>query len=194
MFSVLIELSRFCISRSMFSSLSSSSLMILCLLLGIFGLSLGHYQQPAYGQPNVAGQPAAAQYGQPQPGSNILHDKNRIQDREHLKEHLGGVISEPDMSKMSEEELQFHYFKLHDSDSNNMLDGCELIKSLFHWHIEEHKHLGNNAPAGGPATTKIFTDVELSNMIDPILDLDDRNKDGFIDYPEFVAAQKSRGF
>lgn len=35
---------------------------------------------------------------------------------------------------MSEQELQFHYFKMHDADNNNKLDGCELIKSLIHWH------------------------------------------------------------
>lgn len=35
---------------------------------------------------------------------------------------------------MSEPELQFHYFKMHDADNNNKLDGCELIKSLIHWH------------------------------------------------------------
>ena len=58
--------------------------------------------------------------------------------------------------------------------------------------VEESKHLGANAPASG--TTKVFTDQELSNMIDPILEMDDRNRDGFIDYPEFIAAQKSRGF
>lgn len=51
---------------------------------------------------------------------------------------------------------------------------------------------GNATP--GIGTTKIFTEQELSMMIDPILDMDDRNKDGFIDYPEFVAAQQSRGF
>ena len=28
-------------------------------------------------------------------------------------------------------------------------------------------------------------------MIDPILDSDDKNKDGFIDYPEFIAAQQA---
>lgn len=39
-----------------------------------------------------------------------------------------------DTSKMSEQELQFHYFKMHDADNNNKLDGCELIKSLIHWH------------------------------------------------------------
>ena len=58
--------------------------------------------------------------------------------------------------------------------------------------MEESKHMGTNAPPQG--TTKIFADQELINMIDPILDLDDKNRDGFIDYPEFVAAQKSRGF
>lgn len=58
--------------------------------------------------------------------------------------------------------------------------------------VEESKHMGTNAPPTG--TTKIFTDQELVNMIDPILEMDDRNKDGFIDYPEFVAAQKARGF
>jgi len=49
-----------------------------------------------------------------------------------------------------------------------------------------------NAPPVG--TTKIFVDTELEAMIDPILELDDRNRDGFIDYPEFIAAQKTRGF
>lgn len=37
---------------------------------------------------------------------------------------------------------------------------------------------------------KIFTDEELMNLIDPILDMDDTNKDGFIDYPEFIQAQQ----
>jgi multiple coagulation factor deficiency protein 2 len=30
---------------------------------------------------------------------------------------------------------------------------------------------------------KIFTDEELNTLIDPILQSDDLNKDGFIDYP-----------
>lgn len=58
--------------------------------------------------------------------------------------------------------------------------------------VEESNAMGANAPVQG--TTKIFQDSELALMIDPILDMDDRNKDGFIDYPEFIAAQKSRGF
>jgi len=49
----------------------------------------------------------------------------------HIAEHADIPI---DVSKMSEQELQFHYFKMHDADRNDKLDGCELIKSLIHWH------------------------------------------------------------
>uniref|UniRef100_A0A182VPV1 EF-hand domain-containing protein n=1 Tax=Anopheles minimus TaxID=112268 RepID=A0A182VPV1_9DIPT len=91
-----------------------------------------------------------------------------------------------DTSKMSEQELQFHYFKMHDSDNNNKLDGCELIKSLIHWH-EQGKAQENS---GHPQhEEKIFSNDELSALIDPILNSDDHNQDGFIDYPEFVRAQ-----
>ena len=49
----------------------------------------------------------------------------------HIGEHVGMPV---DTSKMSEQELQFHYFKMHDADNNNKLDGCEMVKSLIHWH------------------------------------------------------------
>ena len=49
----------------------------------------------------------------------------------HMKEHMDVPI---DTSNMSEQELQFHYFKMHDADGNGKLDGCELVKSLIHWH------------------------------------------------------------
>jgi hypothetical protein len=35
---------------------------------------------------------------------------------------------------MNEQELQFHYFKLHDTDTNNKLDGLELIHAITHYH------------------------------------------------------------
>jgi len=93
-----------------------------------------------------------------------------------------------DTSNMSEQELQFHYFKMHDSDGNNKLDGCELVKSLIHWHDSS-----NHDKSGGHAVPeeKIFKDDELVAMIDPILATDDKNKDGYIDYSEFVIAQQA---
>eukprot|EP00092_Neocalanus_flemingeri_P019295 GFUD01020901.1.p2 GENE.GFUD01020901.1~~GFUD01020901.1.p2 ORF type:complete len:110 (+),score=33.88 GFUD01020901.1:480-809(+) len=103
-----------------------------------------------------------------------------------MKEHLDVPM---DTSKMSDQELQFHYFKMHDTDGNNKLDGCELVKSLIHWHDESNHKASTSSQA---PKVKIFEDNELAVMIDPILVSDDRNKDGFIDYYEFVAAQNAQ--
>lgn len=42
----------------------------------------------------------------------------------------------------------------------------------------------------GQVEDKIFKDEELVTLIDPILNVDDSNRDGYIDYPEFVRAQQ----
>ncbi|KAI5636806.1 EF-hand domain pair domain-containing protein [Phthorimaea operculella] len=107
-------------------------------------------------------------------------------EREHIQEHMDVPL---DTSKMSQSELQFHYFKMHDADHNNKLDGCELIKSLIHWHEQGHKQQPQQ-PNSPPVGEKVFTDEELVNLIDPILNMDDHNRDGYIDYPEFIRAQQ----
>jgi len=106
-------------------------------------------------------------------------------EKKHMEEHMDVPM---DTSNMSEQELQFHYFKMHDTDGNNKLDGCELVKSLIHWHDE-----ANHDPKSGQPVpeAKIFKDDELKNMIDPILESDDVNRDGFIDYSEFQRAQQA---
>ncbi|XP_076238546.1 uncharacterized protein LOC143181807 isoform X3 [Calliopsis andreniformis] len=101
----------------------------------------------------------------------------------HIAEHMEVPI---DTSKMTDQELQFHYFKMHDADNNNKLDGCELIKSLIHWHEQ-----GNKETGGLNSGEKLFKDEELVTLIDPILSMDDANNDGYIDYPEFIQAQKN---
>ncbi|XP_032528387.1 multiple coagulation factor deficiency protein 2 homolog isoform X1 [Danaus plexippus] len=115
----------------------------------------------------------------------LLNAANIAHERDHIQEHLDVPI---DVSKMSEQELQFHYFKMHDADNNNKLDGCELIKSLIHWHEQGHKQ--EQQPGVPPVGEKIFKDDELINLIDPILSTDDHNQDGYIDYPEFIRAQQ----
>ena len=97
----------------------------------------------------------------------------------HIKEHLKDEIDLKD-EQMSDEDLQFHYFKLHDYDHNNKLDGIELMNAMTHYHDEDSD--GKNPH---------YTDDEMGHMIDQILEEDDLNKDGYIDYPEFVASQKS---
>ncbi|KZC13522.1 PREDICTED: multiple coagulation factor deficiency protein 2 homolog [Dufourea novaeangliae] len=112
----------------------------------------------------------------------ILNAANIVNEKAHIAEHMEVPI---DTSKMTDQELQFHYFKMHDADNNNKLDGCELIKSLIHWHEQ-----GKNE-VGVKPEEKLFKDEELVTLIDPILSMDDTNNDGYIDYPEFIQAQQN---
>ena len=50
-----------------------------------------------------------------------------------MREHMAGKV-EMGEAKLSEEEMQFHYFKVHDYDNNNKLDGIEIISALTHHH------------------------------------------------------------
>ena len=54
----------------------------------------------------------------------------------HVLDELEHQINTKQKSDMSDRELQFHYFKLHDYDNNNLLDGLEIVKALKHSHEE----------------------------------------------------------
>ncbi|XP_039288529.1 alpha-protein kinase 1 isoform X6 [Nilaparvata lugens] len=114
---------------------------------------------------------------------DMLNAANIHQEKDHLKEHLHAQV---DTSKMTEQELQFHYFKMHDSDNNNKLDGCELIKSLIHWHDTVDPENPEVAPE------RISTDQELANAVDPLFRDYDSDFDGFIDYTEFKKYQSQQ--
>ncbi|XP_073337882.1 multiple coagulation factor deficiency protein 2 [Pagrus major] len=101
-------------------------------------------------------------------------DKNMVQDKDHIMEHLEGVIDKPE-NDMSPQELQLHYFKMHDYDGNNLLDGLELATAITHVHREER---GEN---GQP-----MREEDLISLIDDVLRDDDKNNDGYIDYAEFA--------
>ncbi|XP_062561690.1 uncharacterized protein LOC134225530 isoform X2 [Armigeres subalbatus] len=133
------------------------------------------HQQQRPQVPHGAGQ--AAQHGQPQ---QVLNAQNLQQEKAHIAEHMDVPI---DTSKMSEQELQFHYFKMHDSDNNNKLDGCELIKSLIHWH-DDAKHKQAEQNPNQPEQT-IYTDEQLENIVDSVMRMMDVNGDGFVDYTEY---------
>ncbi|CAJ0582026.1 unnamed protein product, partial [Mesorhabditis spiculigera] len=136
-----------------------------------------HQAQPQ--QPGMHAQPAPAQHTQ-EFGGKSAHDA------EHIKEHLDGKVDPT--SQMTPEQLQFHYFNMHDLDKNGKLDGVELIKAITHFHNENPgpQHQNSGAPPPLP------TEVELESMIDSILREDDFNGDGLIDYGEFLKAQKMR--
>ncbi|KAG7229885.1 hypothetical protein INR49_009602 [Caranx melampygus] len=102
-------------------------------------------------------------------------DKNMVQDKDHIMEHLEGVIDKPEKD-MTPQELQLHYFKMHDYDGNNLLDGLELATAITH----VHKEVGERREQ--PANQRGGTD----SLIDDVLRDDDKNNDGYIDYAEFA--------
>ena len=122
---------------------------------------------------------------QQQQGRVMKGEQKLAEEAGHIQHHAEHV----DTGKMTEQELRFHYFKMHDTDGNHKLDGLEMVKSLIHWHTEDNFDPESGVPK--PDKTKIFRDEELINMIDPILERNDKNKDGYIDYPEFITYQQS---
>ena len=78
--------------------------------------------------------------------------------------------------------MKFHYFRLHDYDGNKKLDGLELMKALSHYHNES-----------GIEDKESTTEDAMAKTVDQILSYDDTNNDGYIDYPEYITSQKSRG-
>ena len=81
----------------------------------------------------------------------------------------------------SDEEMEFHYFKLHDYDGNNKLDGLELAAAMTHFHEDESASRAHNIA---------LDDNEIASLVDQILAEDDLNDDGYIDYYEFTHAQR----
>jgi len=139
----------------------------------------------------------------PPPRDNKLRDKTHTQNQQHVKEHLEGRV-QMDQSQMSEEELQFHYFKLHDYDNNNRLDGIELISAVTHFHDDPEdildmdlQDLSETDPKekddeGSVHRVNTLPDTEIEQIVDNIMRDEDRNNDGYIDYSEFVRSQRGQ--
>ena len=148
-------------------------------------------QQQFQGQPSPQQQQFTQPPTQQQPHQHQVFHKDVTKEKDHMAEHMDVPI---DTSNMSEQELQFHYFKMNDADGDNKIDGCELVKSFIHWHDHSNDDIHDFVVEGEQQPLpekKIYTDDELVNMIDPILATDDKNLDGFIDYPEYILARKA---
>lgn len=61
-----------------------------------------------------------------------------------------------------------------------------FVKIIICYLLEQ----GSKDPSQSQIEDKIFRDDELITLIDPILNMDDNNRDGYIDYPEFIRAQQ----
>ncbi|XP_071780914.2 multiple coagulation factor deficiency protein 2 [Centroberyx gerrardi] len=128
----------------------------------------------SHGDPEHHEQPPAEEDTAQRSGHGHGLDRNMVQDKDHIMEHLEGVIDKPEKD-MTPQELQLHYFKMHDYDGNNLLDGLELATAITHVHKEE-----------GGENSQPMREEDLINLIDDVLRDDDKNNDGYIDYAEFA--------
>ncbi|XP_061399264.1 multiple coagulation factor deficiency protein 2 homolog [Musca vetustissima] len=108
---------------------------------------------------------------------HLTHEEHRIED--DLKE-MGIKAS---VENMSEEEKNFYYFKIHDGDNNNALDGLELLQAAMHQDDHFKKIDRDNFIQNANDELNHIIDV-----IDEFLLIADANKDGFLHYNEYVQA------
>ncbi|CAI5450883.1 unnamed protein product [Caenorhabditis angaria] len=160
------------------------------IVIGVLASLAQSHQPQQFPGSEQGGQQAHPQHGQAQAQQQQQQQQfggEQAKDEHHIKEHLDGKVDPT--ANMTPEQLQFHYFNMHDLDKNGKLDGVELIKAITHFHSENPGPQHNGAGAPAPA---LPSEVELETMIDSILKDDDFNADGYIDYGEFLKAQKIR--
>ncbi|KFB44995.1 AGAP006057-PA-like protein [Anopheles sinensis] len=98
---------------------------------------------------------------------------------------------------MSEDEKNFYYFKLHDSDNNDNLDGLEMLHAATH-HNHQHSNAGgklhgiDRTVEPMPENSALSLEEEEFNhiveVIDDFIEFADADKNGLLNYPEYINA------
>ncbi|KAE8601452.1 hypothetical protein XENTR_v10013673 [Xenopus tropicalis] len=112
--------------------------------------------------------------------SDAFHNKTIITDHHHLEDELKHEIGDIDLGNVSEDELEFYYFTVHDFDHNKLLDGLEILAALQD-SLEHYL---------GEAFTKEDKMKHYITMTDEVLKEDDLDKDGFLSFVEYMHSQK----
>ncbi|XP_076765401.1 multiple coagulation factor deficiency protein 2 homolog [Xylocopa sonorina] len=115
----------------------------------------------------------------PQKDVKITQDAQLLQDTTHLKEDIGSMAEHLDFSNMTEQEIEFHYFKVHDIDNNAKLDGLEILYALQHTFHEsmKPKEQEDDLPW-------------IIELVDRVLIEDDLDQDGYLEYTEYVRGRQ----
>ncbi|CAH1792357.1 unnamed protein product [Owenia fusiformis] len=119
-------------------------------------------------------------------------DPDTMHDGHHIQEHYEGQVK-VDPETMTDEEKEFHYFKQHDSDDSNTLDGIEIYQAIAHMMPYDP---ANFKPANleGKSQEQIAIDInhakdqyvkQIEVLVDTVLKQSDVNDDGYISYFEF---------
>merc|ERR1711874_505414 len=112
---------------------------------------------------------------------------------EREREHIKAQVKEDymDINSLDDTKLLMQYFRKHDTDNNHKLDGLELLKAITRME-EEHKHDDEDDHHDEAPTDPEyrFSIEQIVPIVDSILEQDDKNKDGYLNYAEFMARQK----
>lgn len=137
-------------------------------------------QTHAHGEHGTGTQPTPG--GQPHVNRKM---EDYVHDMDHIRHDLEGQINKP-KEQMTPEEQNFYYFKLHDTNNDNRLDGLEVVAAFDHVHQEENAN--GTLPNSTPQAHERLADEELIRLVDDILKEEDLDRDGFISYEEFKRA------
>ncbi|CAH1099181.1 unnamed protein product [Psylliodes chrysocephalus] len=118
----------------------------------------------------------------------LTEDMQLLHDKEHIQEHLEDIIPEPDLSKMTEEELEFYYFQVHDTDKNSKLDGLELLQAILH--TDSYYEDLDEENGSGMAKTEVADFSYFVELVDQVLNEDDTDHDGYLSYAEYAAKRR----
>ncbi|XP_046663907.1 multiple coagulation factor deficiency protein 2 homolog [Homalodisca vitripennis] len=161
----------------------------LLLVLVVWGTPSGGMRGPHH--------PRGHYHHQPRTDTKLTQDTELLRDVEHIKEDLGDWgMSQEDVHKLTPEEMDFHYFKLHDFDNNTKLDGLEILQAIYHTvHKEKEAQASHDEEGSGGHSpdTHSSADDDLPyfiELIDQVLAEDDQDNDGYLSYIEYVIGRQ----
>lgn len=161
--------------------------MLLLLLISLHsGITLG-FRGPHHPQSSVSHHHYA-----PQKDIKLTQDAQLLHDTSHLKEDMGPLADQLDLSNLTDQELEFYYFKLHDIDNNTKLDGLEILHAIQHtFHSVDNEGENNELSDYQHKEEENENDLPwIIELIDRVLEEDDLDNDGYLGYIEYMLGRQ----
>ena len=112
----------------------------------------------------------------------------KMETPEEAKNHLELELESfnfDSVENMTEEERDYHYFRLHDFDKNDLLDGLEVLKAMSHTHTKMNKEDDVNQEE----SLEESSFEEMVDMIDKV----PKQKYSPVHFPNFVVVGVREG-
>lgn len=131
----------------------------------------------------------------PHDHSDNINVADLVVDTEHMLDDLGDLYTKVELDQMRPDEKVFTWFSAHDWDSDNSLDGLELVKALSHQHNYHHT-MDETHDEGDqkhdPAQHTPSADKQrfrrTVKIVDTLLEDHDPDRNGLVSFPEFMSA------